>query len=46
MKKFQRVEIKEVIVNDEEIGLDTFGCLYCAPSSGDGEDYTLELKLQ
>ena len=46
MRKFQRAQIKEVIVNDEEVRFDTFGCLYCAPSSSNGEDDTLKLKLQ
>jgi len=45
MREFQRIVIKEVIVNDQEVRLDTLCRLYCTPPSGDGEDFTLELKL-
>src|SRR5579859_3600356 len=45
-REFQRTQIKKMIVNDEEIRLDTLGCLNCAPPPGNGEDFTLELKLQ
>src|SRR6266536_2308831 len=46
MRKFPRTQIREVIVNDHEVRLDTLCRLYCAPPSADGEDFTFELKLQ
>src|ERR1700694_1549294 len=46
ISEFTGIEIEDLLVNNQEIGLDTFGCLYCAFSAGEGEDFTCQLELQ